>query len=124
MYNLPQELEVWYVIPAIRRELSKCLIKNHGMSYEKVGNYLGITKAAVSQYVKNKRASKIKLHDHALKEVCKSCDLIVENKRKATAEIMRILKFIREEDLSCEVCDKNIKGALEGCKEFKVSYDI
>ena len=35
MYLLPQEIEVWYVIPAIRKELSKQLTQNYKMSYEK-----------------------------------------------------------------------------------------
>jgi uncharacterized protein len=124
MYSLPQEIEVWYVIPGIRKELAKCLIKNHGITYEKVGKSLGITKAAVSQYIKNKRASKIRLHDKALKEVCKSCNLIVKKNQSANKEIMRILKFIRDKNLPCEVCDKKTRDILEGCKEFTVNYDV
>jgi uncharacterized protein len=56
MYSLPQEIEVWYVIPAVRRELARILTSKHGLSYEKTGNVLGISKAAISQYQKNKRA--------------------------------------------------------------------
>jgi uncharacterized protein len=124
MYTLPQEIEVWYVIPAIRKELSICLIKNHNMTYEKVGNKLGITKAAVSQYIKNKRAAKIKLHPHAKDEVCISCDKIVKNKSHATKEIMRILEVIKSKNLACEVCDKNLRGVLDDCKEIRINYNI
>jgi len=54
MYSLPQEIEVWYIIPAIRKELARLLTKENNLSYEKVGGYLGISKAAVSQYLSNK----------------------------------------------------------------------
>ncbi len=124
MRALPQELEVWYVIPAIRKELAKCFINDYKISYEKVGNILGISKSAVSQCMKNKRAAKIKLHEKSLKEVCKSCESIVKKGNRANREIMRILQFIREKNLPCEVCDKRTNGVLEGCKEFKINYNI
>jgi len=120
MYTLPQEIEVWYVIPAIRRELASCLIRNHGITYEKVGEMMGLTKAAISQYLSKKRAAKIKLHENALNEVCKSCMLIVAKKKHTSQEIMRVLKFIRDKNLPCEVCDKSTQGILDDCKEIRL----
>jgi len=124
MYSLPQEIEVWYIIPAIRRQLSMCLINDHHVTYERVGKLLGITKAAVSQYLKNKRAAKIELPKDAVEEVCKSCKLIVVEKRTAVHEISRILAFIRKHDLPCKVCDKHENGVLEGCKEIRIKRDF
>ena len=72
MYTLPQEIEVLFILPALRRELSKELIKTYGITYEKTGKLLGITKAAVSQYISHKRAAKIRLHPKALERV-KNC---------------------------------------------------
>ena len=120
MYTLPQEIEVWYVIPAIRKELASCLIRKHSITYEKVGEMMGITKAAISQYLSNKRAAKIKLHENALKEVCKSCELIVAKKKTTSQEILRVLEFIRNKNLPCEVCDKSTQGVLDDCKEIKL----
>ena len=122
MYTLPQEIEVWYIIPAIRRELSKCMIKNHGVTYEKVGRSLGISKAAVSQYLKKKRAAKIKLHERVSVEVCKSCDKIVAGKSNAVREITKILKFIRERGLHCEVCGQTAEGEHKDCVEVRADY--
>ena len=61
MYSLPQEIEVWYIIPAIRKELARLLTGSYGMTFEKAGELLGVSKAAVSQYLSNKRASKFKV---------------------------------------------------------------
>ena len=120
MYTLPQEIEVWYIIPAIRKELASCLIRNYSITYEKVGEMMGITKAAVSQYLSNKRAAKIKIHENALKEVCKSCELIVAKKKTTSQEILRVLEFIRNKNLPCEVCDKSTQGVLGDCEEIKL----
>jgi predicted transcriptional regulator len=119
MYTLPQEIEVWYVIPAIRRELSRLLTTQHGLSYEKTGNALGISKAAISQYQKNKRAGKIKLNPKVLKEVEKSAKLISNDNNKTVKEILRVLNFMREKKLTFEICENN-----EDCKEASMIYEV
>ena len=122
MYSLPQEIEVWYVIPAIRRELSKFLTMHHKLSYEKAGIALRISKAAISQYLKNKRASKIRLHDRVLKEVEKSAKILAHQKDASTKEILRVLKFMRDKKLPFEYC----KGGAhnhEECKEVIITYE-
>ena len=92
MYNLPQEIEVWYIIPAVRRELAKLLTQKYGLSYDKAGGVLGITKAAIAQYNKNKRANKINLHPLVMKEVEKSAQRIAKDREKTMKEIIRILE--------------------------------
>ncbi len=123
MYILPQEVEAWYIIPALRRELSKALIKKHGLSYDKVGRLLGITKAAVSQYLSNKRASKVKLHVKIHDEVEKSALNILEKKSDSVREIQRILKVIRLNHLHCEVCGKYHNNVFSNCKQVIPKYE-
>lgn len=122
MYSLPQEIEVWYVIPAVRRELTRFLTEEYGMSYEKTGNALGITKAAVSQYKKNKRAGKIKLNKRVIDRVEKSAKIIAKNKDKTTKEILGILNFMRKNKIPFEVCDHTKEGE-EKCKEINMAYE-
>ena len=54
----PCEVIVWYVIPTIRAELAKELVKM-GMSQKDISERLGITQSAVSQYIKDKRGKGI-----------------------------------------------------------------
>lgn len=117
MHVLPQEIEVWYIIPAIRKEIATCLISDFSYSYDQVGTSLSISKAAVSQYVKNKRASKVKLPKLAKNEIMKSCKRISSNKTNANYEITAILELIRKKKLPCEVCEKD-QGILKDCKEI------
>ena len=115
MYLLPQEIEVWYIIPAVRKELAKLLTRKHEMSYEKAGSILGISKAAVSQYLSNKRANKIKLTLEVKKETAKSAKIIVGNPRAALGEMQRILKYMKDKKCSCEVCKKYNQDVLNFC---------
>jgi uncharacterized protein len=115
MYLLPQEIEVWYIIPAVRKELAKLLTKDYGLSYEKAGKILGISKAAISQYISNKRANKIKISDSIKKEVKKSAKILSEDHRAAITEIQRILQIMKIKKCSCDVCKQYNKGVLEYC---------
>ena len=115
MYLLPQEIEVWYIIPALRKELARLLTKEHGLSFEKAGNILGVSKAAVSQYLSNKRANKVKLNMDMKKEVAKSATIVVDRPKLALAEIQRLLKVMKDSKCSCEVCKKFNKDVLMYC---------
>jgi predicted transcriptional regulator len=115
MYLLPQEIEVWYIIPAIRKELARQLTEEHELSYEKAGDILGISKAAVSQYLSNKRANKVKLSPEVKKEVSHSAKIVAANPKLALMEIQRILKIMKDKKCSCDVCKKYNKDILDYC---------
>lgn len=113
MYSLPQEIEVWYIIPAVRKELAKNLTKS--LSFEKTGEILGISKAAISQYLKNKRANKVKLSQEIKKEIKKSSEVLEKNPKKAIEEMQRILKIMKQKKCSCNVCKKYNKEVIKYC---------
>lgn len=115
MYSLLQEIEVWYIIPAVRKELARILTDKYGFSYEKAGVVLGISKAAVSQYLSNKRAIKVCLNTRTKKEIAKSAALMAENPKVAVDQIQKILTFMRENRCSCDACKKYNKGVLDYC---------
>jgi predicted transcriptional regulator len=52
---LPSEIEAKSLIPAIRSILSQKLIKEYGLREEEVAKVLGVTQAAVSNYVRGTR---------------------------------------------------------------------
>ncbi|HLE06488.1 MAG TPA: transcriptional regulator, partial [Candidatus Nanoarchaeia archaeon] len=68
---LPQELEVFYVIPAIRKELAVKL-KANGLSQKKIAGIFGVTEACVSNYFKSKRANDVKFSPE-LKSMIDNC---------------------------------------------------
>lgn len=66
--GLPCEFSVWYVLPSLRRELALALISEHGLSQRRTADLLGLTEAAVSQYVHGKRGG-IRLSDEERRSV-------------------------------------------------------
>jgi len=58
--KLPCEQALWYVLPQIRADIARELVKG-GLNQKEAAEKLGITPAAVSQYMNKKRAGKIKL---------------------------------------------------------------
>ncbi len=120
MHTLPQEIEVWYIIPAIRREMAICLSKEYGTSYDEIAVIMGLTKSAISQYISGKRVERIIMHPGALKEVKISCKRIAKRKGNTTREILRILDVIKKKKLHCEFCGDVIDGRLHNCREVKI----
>jgi hypothetical protein len=107
--KMPQEIEVWYIIPAIRRELAKVLIKNHNLNQKQVAELLGITEAAISQYVKSKRAKEVIFDRNVLKEVKNSANKIVKNNNLVMNEMYRLCKLFKVKKIVCGIHKKNNK---------------
>ena len=53
--KIPCEVVVWYLLPSIRKGVAKELVQVHGFSQSRVARTFGVTDAAVSQYLRNKR---------------------------------------------------------------------
>ena len=115
MYSLPQEIEVWYIIPAIRKELAIIFTKKYKLTFEKTGQILGISKSAVSQYLNKKRANKLKFPKQVQKEIEKSAGKINKNTAFAVSEIIKLLNIIKKSGYRCEICRKYNKGIIEQC---------
>lgn len=94
MLRQPQEIEVWYVIPAIRRELAKAML-DEGMLQKDIAEVLGITSPAVSQYIHNKRAKSIELDEKIKIEIGK-----IAKKARAGEEV----EMIKEINRLCGMC--------------------
>lgn len=119
-YILPQEIQVWYILPVIRRELSRIIVKEKGFSQKKTAKMLSLTEGAVSQYLNAKRGNNVKFSESILKEIEKSADTIIKDNSRILEETIRLLnlKDIRELvcsfhkdadgniDKKCDICDK------------------
>ena len=114
MYNLPQEIEVWYVIPAIRKELARVFINKYKMTQEKAASILGVSKSAVSQYLSSKRAT-LKFNKEVISEIVKSADRIVKDRNIVVKEIVRIINYMKGRGFLCSVCKKYNKGVINVC---------
>lgn len=120
-YILPQEIQVWYILPAIRKELARIFVKEKGLTQKETAKILSLTEAAVSQYLSEKRANTIKLEESVIEEIRKSSTHIYKHPNCIVSEFVRILnlkdtwrsicKYHKENDpnvsLKCNVCKKS-----------------
>lgn len=103
MEPTPQEIEVWYVLPAIRRELCKVLINKYKKSQKECADMLGLTEAAVSQYKKEKRAKDVVFNNKILNEIEKSARVINDNQKKLMNELHRLSNLINMKKIVCGI---------------------
>lgn len=132
---MPQELEVWYVLPAIRREIAMKMIER-GRPQKNIAKMLGVTEAAVSQYKlprsKRSRGDQIEIPDEVQPEIDKSVDKIldtwdkVENEEERskiyenmTHEINRIIKVLRDKGIMCDIHREHCVHVPEDCRACK-----
>jgi uncharacterized protein len=114
--DTPQEVEVWYILPALRK-LFAIELKKTGLKQNQIAKALNITEAAVSQYLTKKRGEEIKFPKQIEKEVSVSVKKILDNKTNFRYEFQRILNIINEAKFICTVCHGHTRAekACEIC---------
>jgi hypothetical protein len=109
----PQEIEVWYVLPAIRRELALSM-KSHGKTQKEIARLLDVTEAAVSQYLHKKRAKELKL-SKSIKSAITSSAKRIASKRDAMEHMQRLLNQANKEGVVCRL-HRYKHSELKGCE--------
>ncbi|MBS3114489.1 hypothetical protein J4448_05295 [Candidatus Woesearchaeota archaeon] len=115
--TMPQEIEVRYILPAIRRELARIFIQDHKLSQKEAANILGLTEAAISQYQHSKRAKEVVFSDAVVTEIRNSTEKILaekNNKQRVIAEMYRISNLTKVRQILCDIHRAQSKE-LESC---------
>jgi len=107
--EMPQELEVWYVIPALRREFSKFMLKK-GLKQREIAKKLGIAESAVSHYIKSIRGKEVKFDRKIEKEIKKAVDRVMKNKASVMQEMQNMIMKIRKSGCLCKLHKNNVRG--------------
>ena len=130
---LPAEIEAKSLIPAIRAILAKKLINEYKMKEEVVAKVLGVTQAAISNYVRGTRGDTELIEKlSAIHEVMRKVDDIaqdlVANKAytpSTMAKFVELCNFMRYSLIICDVHHKiesNIDEQIcELCKDNLIS---
>lgn len=108
----PQEIEVWYVLPAIRRELVLILYEQ-GMSQRAIAQLMNITEPAVSQYLNDKRGKEINFNPEVKSYIKQSAQKITDH-QSAYQQIQQITQFVKETKALCKI-HMGIEDGLKGC---------
>tara|TARA_Y100000310_G_scaffold216660_1_gene217721 strand:- start:340 stop:705 length:366 start_codon:yes stop_codon:yes gene_type:complete len=120
MKLIPQEVELWYVYPSLRKEMANLMVKGHGLKQKEVAEKLGVTKAAISHYVNEKRSKK-KIFDKNFEiKIEKSVKKIIEDDVDSAKEIQYLLSSIRKNKTLCDIhrmFDDNVPKKCDICYE-------
>jgi len=106
------------ILPSIRKEFSKNLIKIYGFNQKQVAEILGVTPATICQYLSNKRGG-IKITNKCiLNEIEISTNNIYKNGRKvASNETCRICRLITSSKKTPILKKIICEGDVSPCKK-------
>ena len=142
-WMMPQEVEVWYVLPAMRRELAKVMKtktvprvgedgkkKEHKITQKEIAKMLGVTEPAITQYLLKKkgrrsRGDQVVIPERFLADLEKSADAMIkqfetrganENMFEVmTFEINRLIRVIRDDGAMCDIHRKFSAHVKDKC---------
>ena len=97
---MPQEIEVFYTLPAIRREMATSM-KCSGRKQKDIAKLLCVEESTISQYMKDKRAAKISLDALFKKDVAKAAERIA-SQADFIKEAERLLAIMRKRTFCSE----------------------
>jgi predicted transcriptional regulator len=108
MKQTPCEYMMWNGLPVIRKEIAESMINDFGLNQKQAAQKLGVTPAAVCQYLSKKRG-KIKIVDESvLVEINRSAERIIQQEGEAViSETCRICKILMAKGIfpiACASC--------------------
>ena len=111
----PQEVEVFFILPALRRDLAR-VMKEPPLNFDQktIAKRLGITEPAVSQYINNKRATKVVFSPHMMGVIRASAKKI-DDPVSLIRETQYLLGVARQELTTCKIHEELVP-ALKGCQ--------
>ena len=113
---MPQEIEVRYIIPAIRGEFARILVREKKYSQKDAAKFLDLTEAAISQYLSEKRGKEIAFGSDVVGEIRKSVGKLSRkhSKHALIRELYRISSLPAVRQLLCDI-HRTKSEELAGC---------
>jgi uncharacterized protein len=115
---MPQEMEVWYLLPALRKELSTSFIKDFKLSQKDAASILGLSEGAISHYVKSKRANQLKFSSKEKAIIKKYAGKMIKDKKNTIKYLYWLCIELRGCGCMCKLhreLDSSIKGECAIC---------
>jgi predicted transcriptional regulator len=116
MKNLPQEIEIWYLIPALRREFAKIFVADYDLNQKKVAKLLQISEASVSHYTNAHRGYNIKFSQAELKGIKVSAKKIITSRSPLIKELYSLCMRFRKSRSLCKIHRSFDKSIESGCR--------
>ncbi|MBI3052291.1 transcriptional regulator [Candidatus Woesearchaeota archaeon] len=113
MMRLPQEIQVWYVLPALRRELA--ILLAHSTPRKEIAKTLGVSEAAVSQYLSSKRGNNVAFDRQIMGQIAAAAARISRDSSQAMAELIRLSELPGVMQAMCRLHKEQEPSVEKGC---------
>lgn len=122
--KLPCEIIVWYILPKIRSEIAKKLSES-GIPQKEISEKLGITQAAVSQYINKKRGHGMEFGAEAINAIEGLVDDMIEGKVDLILRTCDICTILKKDGTICELHKEHdaISSDCNACFGYPVPRD-
>lgn len=117
----PQEVEVFYILPTLRKYFA-IYLKEKGLMQKQIAELLDVKGATVSQYVNEKRANKIKFDNNVLEKIKDSAGHITD-KLSLLRETQHLLRFIRQSNALCAI-HRQLSHLPETCTPPSIGCNV
>ncbi|MEX0656811.1 MAG: transcriptional regulator [Nitrosopumilaceae archaeon] len=123
---LPAEIESKTLIPALRAILAKKLAKTHKIREDEISKMLGVTQAAISNYIRGTRGdpkliTKLLSEDQVAKMIDEISDNLASNMAYTPASLSKFIGLCNYIKSSLLICDihHNLESHIDEtiCKE-------
>lgn len=108
-----EEVEVFYILPAIRSGMAVAL-KKMGKRQNEIAGLLCVQESTISQYINAKRASDVKFGEHISKEIAAAAKRI-KTKEDLLRETRKLLNLAMKEKVTCQV-HKAMANLPDSCR--------
>ena len=108
--DTPQEVQVWFILAAVRRQYVVSL-KKLGLKQKEIATALNLTESAVSQYLSNKRGKGVSFTPKLRKEINISAQKVANDRKELNPELQKIMRKIKDSKFICTVCHTHVNTA-------------
>ena len=95
---LPCEFVIWNILPAIRRELTRSLVHDFGLKQRQAAQLIGMTDAAVSQYLSGKRGKFLITDPEILDDIASIAQQIYNGRELTNNDLCSVCTKIRKKE--------------------------
>jgi predicted transcriptional regulator len=112
---MPQELEVWYLLPALRKEFAKIFVGEYNLKQKEVAHLIGLTEAAVSQYLQSKRGTELKFTTDEKNLISKYAKKIIADRENFNLHLFDVCRELCQLGTICSIHKRMDKAHAKNC---------
>jgi hypothetical protein len=117
---LPQEVEVWYLIPALRKALAMHFLGKE-LKQKDIAKLLGVTEAAISQYKKQKRGQETSFTKEEKKRIADIGDAMFKEPGRCGELFHTLCKSFYGSETLCKIHAEHDETLEKNCDICKVT---